>query len=289
MTGNTPSEAIRLAGRTRKRLASLLQPAMLPVVLWLGLLLLIITGPRLLAPLSPTEMHAVDRLQGPSTNYLLGTDEFGRSLLSRVVFGGRLTVLIAISSIVLAALVGVPLGTVAGYYQGWLGAVIMRLQDSILAVPGILLAILLVGTFGPSVLILIITIAALYMPRFARLQYGSVLLIKERSFVEASHASGAPDSWVLWRTILPNTLPPLIVQATLGIAIAMLIEAGLSYMGLGIQPPAATWGLMLKTSQSYVRLAPHYVIIPGLFLFFSVLSFNLLGDWLRNEFDPRTR
>ena len=275
--------------RIWRRLATLITPVMVPVTVWLMLLLLVVVTPQLLAPLSPTEMNAIDRLQGPSGTYLLGTDEYGRSLLSRVVFGGRLTELIALSAIGLAALIGVPLGTVAGYYQGWLGAVIMRLQDSVLAVPGILLAILLVGSFGPSALILIVTIAALFMPRFARLQYGSVLTIKERSFVEASRANGAPDSWVLWRTIMPNTLPPLIVQATLGIAVAMLIEAGLSYMGLGIQPPAATWGLMLKNSQTYVRLAPHYDVIPGLFLFLSILSFNLLGDWLRDLLDPRAR
>jgi peptide/nickel transport system permease protein len=272
-----------------REFASLFQPAMLPVLAWLLLLLVMVVTPSLLAPLSPSEMNAIDRLQGPSDTYLLGTDEYGRSLLSRVVYGGRLTLLIALGSIALATVIGVPLGTLAGYYEGVLGTVIMRFQDSLLSIPGILLAILLVGSFGPSVLVLIITIAALYLPRFARLQYGSVLMIKERSFVEASRACGAHDAWLLWRTILPNTIPPLIVQATLGIAVAMLIEAGLSYMGLGIQPPAATWGLMLKTSQTYVRLAPHYVLIPGLFLFFSILSFNLLGDWLRDKLDPRAR
>ncbi|MCS6941001.1 MAG: ABC transporter permease [Roseiflexaceae bacterium] len=219
----------------------------------------------------------------------LGTDEFGRSILSRVVYGGQTSLLIALSSVGLAMLFGVPLGTIAGYCGGWLDSLVMRLQDVLLAFPAILFAILLIATFGPSPLNLVLTIAMVYVPRFARLQRGSVLMVKSRPYVEAARACGVPPLGILMRTILPNTTSPLIIQSTLSLAIAVLIESGLSYMGLGIQPPDSTWGVMLKTSQTYLHLAPHYVLAPGVFLFLTVLSVNLLGDWLRDQLDPRSR
>ncbi len=272
----------------RRRLRSLSLSTLL-VLGWMLLLTLMIVVPQLLTQAPPDRMAPTERLQGPSMTHLLGTDEFGRSIVSRVIYGGRTSLLIALSAVLLAALLGVPLGTLAGYYGGWVDTLIMRSQDALLAFPAILFAILLIATFGPSPVNLVLTIAIVYIPRFARLQRGSVLMVKSRQYVEAAHACGVPARGILWRTILPNTLSPLIIQATLSIAVAILIEAGLSYMGLGIQPPDATWGVMLKTAQTYLRLAPHYVLAPGIFLFLTVLSMNLLGDWLRDRLDPRAR
>lgn len=256
---------------------------------WLLLLAMMIVVPQLLAPIPPDRMAPTERLQGPNLTHLLGSDEFGRSILSRVIYGGRTSLLIALGAVAIAALIGIPLGTLAGYYGGWVDTLIMRFQDALLAFPAILFAILLIATFGPSPINLVLTIATVYIPRFARLQRGSVLMVASRQYVEAAYACGVPSLGILWRTILPNTLSPLIIQATLSIAVAVLIESGLSYMGLGIQPPDATWGVMLKTAQTYLRLAPHYVLVPGVFLFLTVLSMNLLGDWLRDRLDPRSR
>lgn len=260
-----------------------------PLYLWMLLLLAMLTVPGLITAHSPTAIDPLHRLQAPSTAFPLGTDEYGRSLWSRIVFGGRLTLVVAFSSIGLAAGVGVPLGTLAGYYAGWIDTLAMRTQDALLSLPGVLLAILLVGTFGASTWILIVSIAVVFAPRFARLQRGSVLLIKNRPYIEASRAAGASSLRIIVRDILPNTLGPLIVQVSLGLAVAVLIEAGLSYLGLGVQPPNATWGLMLKDSQPFVRVNPYYVLFPGFFLFCTILTFNLLGDALRERLDPRQR
>lgn len=260
-----------------------------PLYGWLLLLALMLLTPGLLTNASPTDIDPLHRLQAPGADSWLGTDEFGRSLQSRIVFGGRLTLLVALSSIGIATLVGVPLGTLAGYFGGWFDSVVMRMQDALLALPGVLLAILLVSTFGASFWVLVASIAVIFMPRFARLQRGTVLFLRERMYVEASRSAGASSLRIIVKDILPNSLGPLIVQITLGLAVAVLIEAGLSYLGLGIQPPNATWGLMLKTSQTYVRLAPHYVVTPGVFLFITVLVFNLLGDELRQHLDPAGR
>lgn len=262
---------------------------MLPLYLWLGFLAIMLVAPSLLSPASPTAIDPMARFAPPSSQHLLGTDEFGRSLLARIIYGGRLTLLVALISIAIATVLGVPLGTVSAYFGGWADRIIMRTQDALLALPGVLLAILLVGTFGASFWVLVASIAVVFVPRFARLQRGTVLFLKERMYVEASHASGASPLRIIWRDILPNSAGPLIVQITLGLAVAVLIEAGLSYLGLGIQPPNATWGLMLKTSQTYSSLAPHYVIAPGVFLFLTVLVFNLLGDDLRKRLDPTQR
>ncbi len=273
--------------RFRNCFASLSPPLAL-AFFWMLIMGLMIIAPQLLTSIPPERMSPAERLQGISQAHPLGTDEFGRSILSRVVYGGQTSLLIALSSVGLAALFGVPLGTVAGYCGGWIDTLIMRLQDVLLAFPAILFAILLIATFGSSPLNLVLTIAVVYIPRFARLQRGSVLMIKSRLYVEAARACGVPTRRILWHTILPNTISPLIIQSTLSLAIAVLIESGLSYMGLGIQPPDSTWGVMLRTAQTYMRLAPHYVVVPGVFLFLTVLSINLIGDWLRDQLDPRS-
>ena len=251
--------------------------------------LLTIFIPGVLAPYSPYEQHPQDALQPPSRNYWLGTDQFGRDILSRLIYGGRVALLVGIGSVALATLVGVPLGLVSGYYGGPVDSVIMRVQDALLAFPAVLLALLIIASFGASAVNVVLTIAIVFIPRFARLVRGSVLALKEREFELASRAIGAKDRRILSHAILPNTVAPITVQVTLGIAIAILIESGLSYMGLGIQPPTASWGNMLQHAHSYLYQAPWFVVATGAIIFAAVLVFNLAGDRLREIVDPRLR
>lgn len=243
--------------------------------------------PGLIAPHSPYEQHPQDALQPPSRTYPLGTDQFGRDIFSRLVFGSRIAVVVGVGSIALAMVVGVPIGLVAGYGGGRLDAVIMRLQDALLSFPPVLLALLIIAGFGASTLNVVLTIAFVYAPRFARLVRGSVLNIMTREFVLSSQAVGASPVRLMLRVILPNTLAPITVQATLGMAVAILIESGLSYLGLGILPPTASWGHMLQHAQSYIHRAPWFVLAPGASIFLAVLCLNLAGDWLREWADPK--
>ena len=245
--------------------------------------------PGQFAPYSPYEQNASQALQPPSNTYWLGTDQFGRDILSRVIFGGRVAILVGLGSVALAMLIGVPLGLISGYYGGYLDAILMRIQDALLSFPPVILALLIIASFGASALNVVLTIALVYVPRFARLVRGSVLQLKDREYVIASRSFGTPDLRILLRVILPNALAPIIVQATLGIAVAILIESGLSYLGLGIQPPTASWGNMLQHAQSYIYRAPWFVLAPGGFIFLSVLAINLAGDQLRAWVDPRLR
>jgi peptide/nickel transport system permease protein len=255
----------------------------------LAFFLLTAIVPEVFAPYSPYEQHPRDALKPPSGQYWLGTDQFGRDILSRVIFGGRVAVLVGVGSVLLAMLFGVPLGLISGYYGGSVDAVIMRIQDALLSFPPVLLALLIIASLGASAINVVLTIAIVYVPRFARLVRGSVLDLKEREYVLASRAFGASDLRLLFLVILPNAMAPIIVQATLGIAVAILIESGLSYLGLGIQPPTASWGNMLQHAQSYIYKAPWFVLAPGSFIFVAVLAFNLAGDRLREIVDPRLR
>ncbi len=245
--------------------------------------------PGLIAPHSPYTQNPQDALQPPSRAYLLGTDQFGRDIFSRVVFGSRVAMLVGVGSILIALLVGVPLGLMAGYRGGHLDALLMRIQDALLSFPPVLLALLIIASFGASILNVVLTIAFVYTPRFARLVRASVLHIKTREFVTASQAVGASSWRVMIRVILPNAVAPITVQATLGMAVAILIESGLSYLGLGILPPTASWGNMLQHAQSYIYRAPWFILAPGTAIFLAVLSLNLAGDWLREWVDPKLR
>ena len=277
--GKTPGR--RTFARLLRRLPFLV------LLLLLAFLLLSTVFPALLAHHPPNAMNPTEALKGPSTEFWLGTDEFGRDIFSRAVYGAQVSVRIGLGAILVAMLIGVPLGLAAGYYAGWADTLIMRLQDALLSFPMVLFAILLIATFGASQTNVIITIGIAYVPRFARLVRGSVLAVKQMEFVEASRAIGATDRRLIFRTIFPNVVPPIIVQATLGVAVAILIEAGLSYLGLGVQPPTPSWGTMLRQAQTYLSLAPWYVLVPGAFIFLTVLVFNLAGDWLRDRLDPR--
>jgi ABC-type dipeptide/oligopeptide/nickel transport system permease subunit len=256
----------------------------------LVLLLFLLWGlvPGLFATHNPNKIGP-DLLKPPTSTYLFGTVEFGRDIYSRVVYGARIEFVISGLGVMIAMAIGIPVGLIAGYRGGWVDSVLMRLQDALLAFPSILFAILIVAARGASQKSIILTVGIIFIPRFARLVRASVLALKEEDFVTASRAIGAGDARLLWRHILPNALPAILVQITLTMAVAVLVEAALSYLGLGVQPPTATWGTMLKAAQSYPQQAPWYVLAPGICIFLLVLSLNTFGDGLRDRLDPRVR
>lgn len=263
-------------------------PVLIVSVLVLLLFLCWATVPGLFATHNPNKIGP-DLLRSPSGAHWFGTDEYGRDIYSRVVHGARIEFFISGLGVVLAMAIGIPIGLVSGYRGGWVDSVLMRLQDALLAFPSILFAILIVAARGASQKSIILTVGIIFIPRFARLVRASVLALKEEDFVTASRAIGARDSRLLWRHILPNALPAILVQITLTMAVAVLVEAGLSYLGLGVQPPTATWGTMLKAAQSYPQQAPWYVLAPGICIFLLVLALNTFGDGLRDRLDPRVR
>ena len=246
-------------------------------------------APGLLAPVDPNKIGVGDLLEAPSLAHPMGTDEFGRDILSRVIHSARLELVVGLAGVGLAVVIGVPLGLVSGYRGGWLDALAMRIQDGLMAFPAILFAILVVVAFGTTALTIVLTVGVVYFPRFARLVRGTVLVLKDQEFVLASRCCGASDMRIGLRHVLPNAMTPILVLATLAMGIAILIEAGLSYLGLGIQPPTPTWGTMLQHAQSYPAQAPWYVIAPGICIFLLVLALNTLGDALRDTLDPRLR
>ena len=253
--------------------------------------LLILAGALapILAPFPPTEIHPRDGLVGPSTTYFLGTDHLGRDILSRILYAARTSLLVAFGSVAVAGFIGAPLGLVAGYVEGTVDAVIMRVLDAILAFPVVLLAILVVASLGTATINLILTIGFVFVPYFTRLVRGNVLSVKPREFVEASRAAGAGSVYLVGRVIFPNVQTPVIVQASLTMSLAVLIEATLSFLGLGVQEPTPAWGSMLQQSQLYLSQAPWYVLAPGACIFLSVLAFNLVGDGLRDVLSPEGR
>lgn len=278
------------ASRFGRRFAGTrLNPALLLSLLLIGLVMVSAALPWLIAPYDPNELRIDKLLAPPSLEHLMGTDEFGRDILSRIIYGSQVALLISVAGVGLGVAFGVPLGLVSGYLSGLLDAVAMRIQDAILAFPAILFAILVVASMGASAFSIILTVGVIYTPRFARLVRGSVLVLKEQDFVLASRACGASDARLILRHILPNCLAPILVQITLAMAVAVLIEAGLSYLGLGVQPPTATWGTMLQHAQSYPAQAPWYVLAPGFCIFVLVLALNMVGDSLRDTLDPRLR
>ncbi|MGB7136791.1 MAG: ABC transporter permease [Acidobacteriaceae bacterium] len=244
----------------------------------------------LLAPYNPAALDLLHRLQPPSSAHWMGTDELGRDILSRVIYGSRLSLTVAASVVSLSFLLGLIFGGVAGYYGGGLDIAINTfLMNAFLALPGILLAIAFVAFLGPGLLNLILALSIGGWVGYARLVRAQVLAIREREFVEAARALGAGDLRIFLRHILPNILQPLIVQAAIGMAGAVLAEATLSFLGLGVPPPAASWGTMLNDARPFLFDAPHLVVFPAIAVALCVLSFNFVGDALRDYLDPRTR
>jgi peptide/nickel transport system permease protein len=243
-----------------------------------------------LAPQDPSRLDLTGRLMGPSTAHWFGTDELGRDILSRTLYGARISMVVAVSVVGLSLGVGLVFGCLAGFYDGWIDTVVnIYVTNAFLALPGILLAIAFVAFLGPGLLNLILALAISGWVGYARLVRAQVMAVKEREFVEAARALGASDLRVICRHILPNILQPLIVQAAIGMAGAVLAEATLSFLGLGIPAPAASWGSMLNDARSHLFDSPHLIFFPAMAVMLSVLAFNFIGDALRNFLDPRTR
>jgi peptide/nickel transport system permease protein len=234
----------------------------------------------------PYERFVGAPLQPPGPKFLLGTDEIGRDILSRMLYGGRTSLTVGISAALVALAAGLPLGLISGYYGGVYETVIMRVMDGLLAFPGLMLALAAIAVLGPNLRNTIIAIAIVSVPVFSRLTRASVLIFKEREFVQAVRGMGAGDPRILLRTILPHALPPLTVQFSLTFANAVLAEAGLSFLGLGVQPPLPSWGMMLNTGKNVMAMSPQYPVIAGAAVFLVVLSLNLVGDGLRDALDP---
>jgi peptide/nickel transport system permease protein len=276
-----PSRALRRIPRQQLALAA-------------GLVMTVAVGAALLAPwlpiLDPDVVDTPSRLRPPgSPGHLLGTDEFGRDMLARLVWGARVSLLAGLATASASMLIGVLLGLHAGYWGGRVDTVVMRLTDILMAFPYILLAIAIVAGLGPGLTNAMVAIAIVGFPLYARLVRGLVLSLREREFVEAARALGSSDRVILRRHLLPHLLAPVVVAWSLDVGAKILATAGLSFLGLGTQPPTADWGSMLATARTFVILRPHVALLPGLAIFLVVLSLNILGDALQDMLDPRLR
>ena len=244
-------------------------------------------GP-LLSPYDPSAQELALRLAGPSWSHPFGLDELGRDILARVLSGARISLAVGVTVVMVSALVGTALGAVAGYAGGWVDDLISRVMDVLLAFPGILLAIALVAVLGPSATNVVVALCVIGWVGYARLVRGQVLRVRELEFVQAARALGGTTPHVLVRHVLPTAVPAVVVQATLGMASAIIAEASLSFLGLGVQPPTPSWGTMLDAGRSHLLDAPHLTVVPGAAIALVVLGFNFLGDGLRDAADSRT-
>lgn len=283
-SSNTPETPLRRAWRRLKSRKA----AMFGLVVIIALMLIAIFAP-LIAPHDPIRQSWTAVRKAPSALYWFGTDEVGRDLFSRVIYGTRASLAAGVISVGIAVALGVPLGLLAGYGPRWVDTILSRITDAMLASPFLILAIALAAFLGPSLTNAMIAIGITATPIFIRLTRGQVLAVKVEDYVESARAVGNPRWRIAVKHILPNVMPQLLVQITLTIATAVIAEASLSFLGLGQQPPAPSWGSMLNSAQRFLTNAPWMAIWPGLAIFITVLSFNLLGDGLRDAFDPRER
>ncbi len=243
----------------------------------------------LIAPYHYATQNLADAFEPPSAKYWLGTDDFGRDILSRIIYGARISLQVGIFAVSLSMCIGGLLGAVAGYYGGRIDDVIMRFMDILLSIPQILLAVTIAAALGPGLLNLTIAVGIANIPSFARIVRGSVLSIVGQEYIEAAHCMGASDAWIIARHILPNCSAPIIVQATLRVAGAILAAAALSFLGLGIQPPTPEWGGMLSAARGFVRDYSYMTIFPGLAIMVTIMALNFLGDGLRDAMDPKMK
>ena len=258
------------------------------LILTVALLLVAIAAP-LFSPYDPDLQDTSRRLESPSKQHPLGLDDLGRDVLSRIVWGARVSLRVGFSVVIIASLIGITLGAISGYFGGIVDTLIMRLTDILLAFPGILLAIALVAVLGPSINNVILALATIGWVGYARLVRGQVLKVREMEYVTAAKALGAKSPRVIIRHVLPNVINPVIVMATLGLAGAILSEAALSFLGLGVQPPTPSWGAMLTAGRRYLGLANHLAIFPGAAIMAAVMGLNFLGDGLIDALDPKYR
>lgn len=290
----TSRSSVRSASLPRRLLRLVLQPLAIPVFLLAVLLVVSITAP-LFAPHSPTFSNIAIRLlppawmDGANPQYLLGTDRFGRDLLSRIIFGTRVSLTVSVLAILVGGSIGTLLGVVSGYYGGWVDDLIMRITDIALSIPQILIAILFAVLLGPSLENVIIIIGLLLWPRYARQLRGEALSLREQDFVASARVVGCSDWRIMWVHILPNVMPTLLVLASLQVGYVILLEASLSFLGVGVPPPQPSWGSMVADGQQYIATNWWISMFPGLAILFTVLSVNNLGDWIRDRLDPKLR
>ncbi len=251
------------------------------VVIWVAAISLIWT------PYDGNKMNARDRLQGPSWQHPLGTDQYGRDTLSRVMVGAVNSIIVGLVTVAIGLTLGVLLGLISAYYGKLVDESIMRFSDFLFGFPAVLTAILITSILGPSMINAMLAIGIFYIPVFARLTRAVAMSVWEREYIAAARACGSGELAIVWHHVLPNILSPLLIQGTIQFAVAILAEAGLSYLGLGTQPPHASWGRMLNEAQTFMSLSPWMAIFPGLAIAWAVLGFNLLGDGLRDTLDPK--
>lgn len=260
--------------------------AMLGLGIVLFFVLVAILAPFIVSQ-DPLQTSFTTIRKAPSAAHWLGTDELGRDIYSRMVYGARASLMAGLVSVLIALVVGVPFGLAAGYFGGWTDSVISRATEALLAIPFLILAIALAAFLGPSLTNAMIAIGVSAAPKFIRLTRGQVLAVKNEDYVQSARALGASDLRIIGRHVFPNVMPPLIVQATITIATAIIAEASLSFLGLGLQPPTPSWGSMLNTAKNFLNQAPWMALWPGIAIFLVVIGFNLLGDGLRDALDPR--
>ncbi|USK50957.1 ABC transporter permease [Bacillus sp. CMF12] len=262
--------------------------ALVGAIIIIVYLLMAVFAP-LLAPYSPYEIDLENKLTPPSADHWMGTDDKGRDILSRILYGSRLSMGVGFAAVLFGAFFGIIFGLAAGYYGKWVDTIIMRMMDVMLAFPGILLALAIIAALGPSLINVTIAVGAFSVPLFARIVRGSTLEVKRLEYIDAIRSLGANDLVIIFKHIFPNILSPIIVQGTLRLATAILSAAGLSFLGLGAQPPSPEWGTMLSSGRDFLFSAPYIALFPGLAISILVLGFNIFGDGLRDAFDPRMK
>ena len=258
-----------------------------------GIIIIFFVIVALLGPLlvktDPNQHDFLNKLQPPSKEHWFGTDNFGRDIFSRIVHGAKLTLIVGFLSVAVGGIIGVLVGIISGYYGGWVDTISMRIVDVLLAFPGILLALAIVSVLGGSIRNVILAVGIFSIPAFARIVRGSTLQVKKLEYIDAVRSLGASDMRIIFRHILPNIMSPIIVQATMRIATAILTAAGLSFLSLGAPPPTPEWGAMLNEGRTYMHNAGHMVLIPGIMIVIVVLAFNIFGDGLRDALDPKMK
>lgn len=258
---------------------------------WTILILLVAAAllAPVLAPQDPVRQNLDKDLLTYSTDNPLGTDKLGRDILSRILYGGRISLLVGVTTVAISLFIGLTIGSISGYFGGWTDQLLMRLVDILMAFPGILLAIAFTAVLGPGLDNVILALCLIGWTGYARLARGEILGLREREFIRAAQALGGKPRRVIVRHLLPNLLPPLLIQATFGLAAAVIAEGSLSFLGLGVQPPTPSWGSMLNEGRQFLLVAPHLTTYPGLAIMMTVLGLNLVGDALQDRLDPRRR
>jgi peptide/nickel transport system permease protein len=277
------AEYVRLWRRFRRN-----KGAMFGLLIFLTIVFMALFA-EVISPFNPLEQNYARIMEGPSADHWLGTDSFGRDMLSRIIYGARIALVVGILAVLLAMVVGVTLGLISGYYGGVVDTVIMRVMDGLFAFPILILAIALMAVMGFGVRNVIIAVAVVSIAPFARVTRGDVLAVREEPYIEAARLAGISNTAIIFRHVLPNVLAPIIVQGALRVSAAIITEAGLSFLGLGPPPPTPVWGSMIAEGRNFIILAPHISTFPGIALMFAVVGLNLFGDGLRDTLDPKLR